>query len=76
LPIIGFVLQGCRLRFDGYSTLFFYVHGIQNLRFHIPRFEPATALNQPVCKGRFAMVNMRNDGKISDVIHQRRASSD
>jgi hypothetical protein len=33
-------------------------------------------LDQAIREGRFAVVNVGNDGKISDVIHQRRASSD
>jgi hypothetical protein len=32
-------------------------------------------LNQAVSQGRFAVVNVRNDGKISDVVHQRKASN-
>jgi hypothetical protein len=46
------------------------------LRLHLPLFETTAALDQPVRKGRFAVINMGNDRKISDVIHQRVASSD
>jgi hypothetical protein len=38
--------------------------------------QAATALDQAVGQRRFAMIDVRNDGKISDVIHQRNASSD
>jgi hypothetical protein len=68
-------LQRGRLRLDGYPTLSFDIHRIQNLRFHVPCFETATALYQPVRESGFAMINMRNDGKISDVIHQRKRLS-
>jgi hypothetical protein len=46
------------------------------LGFHVTRFEPTTTLYQTVCQGGFAVVNMGNDRKISDVIHQGAASSD
>jgi hypothetical protein len=63
-------MQGSGLRFDGDAPLFLNVHGVQHLGLHVPRFESAATLDQSVRERRFAMVNVRNDGKISDVLHQ------
>jgi hypothetical protein len=46
------------------------------LRFHLAVFESAATLNNAVGERRFAMVDVRNDGEISDVIHQREHLSD
>jgi hypothetical protein len=64
-------LQRSSLRLDGYPTLFFDVHRVKNLRTHLPILQAAAALDEPVCERGFAVINMRNDRKISDVIHQR-----
>ena len=76
LPIFSFVLQCSGLRLDGYPTLFFDIHRVKNLRFHFTLFESTTTLNNAVGERRFAMVNVRNDGEVSDVIHQREHLSD
>lgn len=76
LPILGLVLQRSGLRLDGYPTLFFDIHRVQNLGLHLTVCKTSAPLNQAVGKRRLAMVDVRNDGKISDVIHQRKASSD
>jgi hypothetical protein len=68
-------LECSGLCLDGYPTFFLDVHRVQNLRFHIARLKTATALDQTVSKCGFAVVNVGNDGKISDVIHQRNALS-
>jgi hypothetical protein len=46
------------------------------LGFHLAILQAATALDQAVSQGRFAVIYVRNDGKISDVIHQTSGSSD
>ena len=76
LSVFRFVLQRSGLRFDGYPTLFFDVHRVENLRFHFAVFESAATLNNAVGERRFAMVDVRNDGEVSDVIHQREHLSD
>jgi hypothetical protein len=63
-------LERSGLSFDGNAALFFNVHGVQDLRFHFTLLQPAATLNQPIGKRRFAMIDVRNDGEISDVIHQ------
>jgi hypothetical protein len=76
LPVFSFVLQRSRLRFDGYPTLFFDVHRVKHLRLHLAVFESTATLNNAVSERRFAMVDVRNDGEISYVIHQREHLSD
>ena len=71
LPVFGFVLQRSGLSLDGYPTLFFDIHRVKNLCFHLTCFEPSAALDQSICESGFAVINVRNDRKISDVIHQR-----
>ena len=76
LSVFGFVVQRSGLRFDGYPTLFFDVHRVQNLRFHLAFLQTAAALYQTVGERGFAVIDVRNDRKISDVIHQRMSTSD
>ena len=76
LTIARLVLQRSGLRLDGYPTLFFDIHRVQNLGLHLTVRKASAALDQAICKRRLAMVDVRNDGKISDVVHQRKASSD
>jgi hypothetical protein len=75
LPVLGLVLQGSSLCLDGYPTLFLDVHRVKHLRLHVAVRKSATPLDQAIGQRRFAMVDVRNDGKISDVFHQREASS-
>jgi hypothetical protein len=71
LSIECFVVQRGGLRLDGYPTLFFDVHRVEHLRFHLAFGEATATLNQAICKRRLAVIDVRNDRKISDVIHQR-----
>jgi hypothetical protein len=69
------VLECSGLRLDGDAPLFLDVHRVQHLSFHVACFESATSLNQAIGQGGFAMVDVGNDRKISDVIHQRSSAS-
>jgi len=71
LTIFGLVLKRCSLGLDGYPTFLFDVHRIEHLRSHLALSESATALYQAISQGGFAVVDMGNDGEISDVLHQR-----
>jgi len=66
--IEGFVIQRYALRFDRYSTLALQFHGIQYLVFHFAIRKRTTHLDKAIRQGRFTMVDMRNDGKVSDVV--------
>ncbi len=71
LTILGLVLQGSRLRLDGDAALFLDIHRVQHLGFHVTVSQASATLDQAVGQRRLAMVDVRNDGKISDVVHQR-----
>jgi hypothetical protein len=75
LTVFGFVVQRSGLCLDGDAALFLDVHRVQHLGFHVSGFQTSTTLNQAIGQRGFAMVNVRNDRKISDVIHQRRSAS-
>jgi len=70
LSILGFVAQCSGLCLDGYPTLFLDVHRVQHLRFHLSVTQATAALNDAICQCRFAVIDVRDDGKISDVVHQ------
>ena len=70
LAILGGVLQRGGLRLDGDATLFLDVHRVQHARFHFTGGQPLTALDQLVGQRRLTVVDVRDDGKISDVLHQ------
>jgi len=75
LPVLRLVLQCGRLGLDGYPTLFLDVHRVEHLGFHLAVGQAAAPLDQPVSQRRFAVIDVRNDREISDVIHQREATS-
>ena len=70
LAIFGVVLQGGRLRLDGDTALFLDVHRVEHTGLHLACGQAFAALDQLVRQGRFAVVNVRNDGEITDVFHQ------
>ena len=67
LPVLGVIINAHRVGLDGDAALALDVHGIQQLFFHVPRLDRAGGLDQPVGKGRLAVVDMRDDGKIADL---------
>ena len=69
------IVQRSGLGFDGYPAFLLDIHRIEHLSLHLAFGQATAALDQAVSQRRFAMVNMRNDGKISDVLHQGDASS-
>ncbi len=69
LAVLGLVVQGRRLRLDGDTALFLDVHRVQHLCLHVALGQASAILDQAVRQGRLAMVNMGNDGKITNVLH-------
>jgi hypothetical protein len=59
--------QPYRLRLDGDAALALDIHGIEHLFLHLARGKPPGGLDQAVGQRRFAMVDMRNDGKVADI---------
>ena len=54
--------------FDGDAALAFEVHGIEDLGLHFARSERSGELEQAVGERRFAVVDVRDDGEIADVL--------
>ena len=74
IELIGFavardVVEPHRLRLDGNAALTLDVHRVEHLLLHLARGKAAADLDQPVGKRRLAMVDMRDDGKIADMLH-------
>ena len=72
VELVGFTIfrrvrQGNTLRFNSNTALALNIHGIENLSGHFTLGQASTNLNKAVCDGRFAMVNMGNNRKVSDV---------
>ena len=75
LAITRLVLQCRGLRLDGDPALLLDVHRVEHLCFHLPVGQSPAALDDAVSKRGLAVVNVRNDRKISDVVHQRDTTS-
>ena len=71
LPVECFVFERSGLRLDGYPTLFLQIHGVKNLRAHLTVLQTTAALDDAISKCGFSVINVRDDRKVSDVIHQR-----
>lgn len=54
------------LRLDGNSALPFERHRVQHLFLHFPRRESAALLDEPIGQSRLTVVDVRNDGEISN----------
>jgi hypothetical protein len=67
LAILRAIIQPDGLRLDGDAALALDIHGIEHLFLHLAVLQPPGFLDQPVGQGRFAMVDMRNDGEVADV---------
>ena len=71
LPILGFVLEGRGLRLDGDAALFLDVHRVEHLLAHLAVRQTAAAGNDPIGQGGLAVVDVRDDRKIANVMHQK-----
>ena len=68
LAVLGGVIQPHRLRLDRNPALTLDIHIVENLFGHLALGQSATNLDQPVGDGRLAMVDMRDNRKIADVV--------
>ena len=66
LAVLRFVVQPHRARFNGDSALALQVHIVQKLTGHLAARHSVAALEKPVRKRRFAVVDMGDDRKIPD----------
>ena len=69
LPIEGGIGQRDRLRLDGDATFTLNRIGVQHLRFHLAFGEATANLDDAVCQSRFAVIDVGNDRKITNVLH-------
>ena len=66
LPVQGMVIQPHGPGLDGDAALALELHGIEDLVLHIPELHGIAHLQQTVCQGGLAVVDMGDDGKITD----------
>ena len=69
LAVGGDVLERGGLRLDRDAALALEVHRVQHLRLHFAVGQAAAALDQAIRQRRLAMVDVRDDGKVADVLH-------
>ena len=65
LPVVRVVVQRHALGLDGDAALALERHGVEHLGLHLPVGQPAAQLNEPVGEGRFAVIHVRDNGKIT-----------
>jgi hypothetical protein len=70
LAVARAVVQPHGLRLDGDAALALDVHRVEHLLLagHLARVEPAGELDQPVGERRLAVVDMRDDREIADIV--------
>ncbi|MNJ57544.1 hypothetical protein D3C77_531360 [compost metagenome] len=69
LAVLRLVMQGGGLGLDGDAALAFDFHGIEHLRRHFAIRQSAAALDQAIGQGRFAMIDVGNDGEVANMLH-------
>ena len=67
LAIARLVVQTHGLRLDGNAALALDIHAVEHLFFHVAFFNTATKFDQAIGKRGFAVINMRDDGEISNM---------
>ena len=70
--VFGLVGKRCRLRLDRDAALFFQIHRIEHLLAHFAIGQPSTTMDEPIRERRFAVVDVRDDGKIAYVLHSKK----
>jgi hypothetical protein len=75
LTVLCRIDHAYRVRLDGDPALAFQVHRVEHLRLHLSGAEGARQLEQSVGKGGFAVVDVRDNREIADVldVHEEKA---
>ena len=68
VPVLSLVGQFDRPGFDGDAALALKVHVVQQLALHFPLAHGVAFFHQPVGQGAFAVVDVGDDGKVSDMV--------
>ena len=55
------------MRLDSDAALSLEIHRIEHLSFHLTVRQATTVLNKPIGQRRLAVIDVRDDGKISNV---------
>ena len=66
VSVLGLVVEADRLGFDCDAALALDVHRVEDLVLHLAVGDVAAQLDQPVRQGRFAVVDVGDDGEIAD----------
>src|SRR5204862_5505290 len=69
LAVTRAVVERDALRLDRDPAFALQLHRVEHLRLHFAVGEAAAQLDEPVSEGRFAVVNVRDDGKVAYVPH-------
>ena len=69
LPVAGLVGQRRGLRLDGDAALALEIHRVEHLRFHFAVGQAAADLDDAVGERRLAVVDVRNDREVTNMIH-------
>lgn len=69
LSVLGAIGQTYCLAFDGDATFSLDLHVVKELVLKLAIGDQVAILNHSVGEGRFAVVNMRNNAEISDIVH-------
>ncbi|MNO92025.1 hypothetical protein D3C76_835860 [compost metagenome] len=72
VTVLCLVVQGHTLCFDGNAALALQIHGVKHLSLHLAVGQAATSLDQTVRQGRFTVVDVRNNRKVTNVFHRAR----
>ncbi len=65
--VLGGIIDPNGLRLDGDAALALDVHAVQHLRLHVAQGDGVRLLDQAVGERGFPVVDMRDDGEITDV---------
>src|SRR6185503_8134921 len=68
LTILGVVHHANGMGLDGDAPLPLQIHGIEHLCLHLPGSQGAGQLQQAIGKGRLAMVDVRDNREVADVL--------
>ena len=69
LTVLGLVLKTGRLSLNRDAAFALEIHAVEHLFAHLSIAQTTATLNQTVSQRRLAMVDMGNDGKITDIVH-------
>ena len=70
LAVAGLVAQRHALRLDRDAALALQVHGVEHLLLHLAGFQAAAQLDEAVGQRGLAVIDVRDDGKVTDQLHQ------